>query len=150
VHDLFGLAHHAADGEVARAAGELSRHGIHERSPRLVPAANGETDLGRRRYAMARGVITRLGLAVSVAAVVASLTAGAVLGGEVTGNGKKNHYSQGRSICRFSGQNDNPNSTDPANPPGRVQSYGYSFVRNGQKDDVPSPGYACNPNNGFE
>jgi len=31
-----------------------------------------------------------------------------------------------------------------------VQSYGYSFVRNGLKAVVPSPGFACNPNNGFE
>jgi hypothetical protein len=99
---------------------------------------------------MAHGLKTRFGGAVTLAAVVASLTAGAVLGGEITGNGKKEDYSQGRSICKFSGQNDNPNSTDPANPPGRVQSYGYSFVRNGLKAFVPSPGFACNPNNGFQ
>jgi hypothetical protein len=98
---------------------------------------------------MARGFKTRFGAAVAVAAVVTSLSAGAVLGGEVTGNGNKSHYSQGRSICKFSGQNDNPSSTNPENPGGRVQSYGYSFVRNGEKSQVPSPGYACNPNNHF-
>ena len=73
----------------------------------------------------------------------------AAVAGEITGNGQKEDYAQGRSICDFSGQNDNPNSTDPENPPGRVQSYGYSFVRNGLKAVVPSPGFACNPNNGF-
>jgi hypothetical protein len=83
------------------------------------------------------------------AAVMAGASANAALAGEITGNRKKEDYSQGRSICKFSGQNDNPNSTDPANPPGRVQSYGYSFVRNGEKDAVPSPGFACNPNNDF-
>jgi hypothetical protein len=106
--------------------------------------------LADRRYPrMTHGLRTRFGVAVSVAVVAASLTAGTVFGGEVTGNGNKTHYSQGRSICKFSGQNDNPNSTNPENPGGRVQSYGYSFVRNGQKDAVPSPGYACNPNNHF-
>ena len=75
------------------------------------------------------------------------LTAGTAMAGEVTGNGKKSGYSQGASICKFSGQNDNPLSTNPFDPGGRVQSYGYSFVRNGLKGVVPSPGLACNPNN---
>ena len=98
---------------------------------------------------MARGAKTRFGMAVSVAAVVLSLSAGAALAGEINGNGSKEDYSQGKSICKFSGQNDNPTSTNPENPPGRVQSYGYSFVRNGLKAVVPSPGFACNPNNHF-
>lgn len=98
---------------------------------------------------MIRGMKTRFGVAVGAAALIASLGAGAVLGGEVTGNGSKSDFSQGRSICKFSGQNDNPGSTNPFNPGGRVQSYGYSFVRNGLKAVVPSPGFACNPNNGF-
>ncbi len=87
-------------------------------------------------------------LAVCGAALVASL-AGPVLAGEINGNGSKEDYSQGRSICKFSGLNDDPNSTDPANPPGRVQSYGFSFVSQGLKGVVPSPGFACNPNNHF-
>lgn len=87
-------------------------------------------------------------VAVFTAALVASL-AGPALAGEITGNGNKEDYSQGRSICKFSGQNDNPTSTDPANPPGRVQSYGYSFVSKGLKALVPGPGFACNPNNHF-
>jgi hypothetical protein len=92
---------------------------------------------------MASRSIQRIGVAVSLAALVASLGAGAVLGGEVTGNGMKSDFSQGRSICRFSGQNDDPSEG------GRVQSYGYSVVRNGFKAMAPSPGFACNPNNGF-
>jgi hypothetical protein len=98
---------------------------------------------------MARRSITRFGLAISAAALVLSLSASAALAGEITGNGNKEDFSQGRSICKFSGQNDNPTSTNPENPGGRVQSYGYSFVRNGLKAVVPSPGFACNPNNGF-
>lgn len=98
---------------------------------------------------MASGFKARFGVAVSVAAVIASLSAGAVFAGEVNGNGTKQEYSQGRSICKFSGLNDDPNSTNPFNPGGRVQSYGYSFVRQGLKAVVPSPGFACNPNNGF-
>jgi hypothetical protein len=98
---------------------------------------------------MGRRVKTRLWVAFGAAALVVSLSAAPVLAGEITGNRNKEDYSQGRSICKFSGQNDNPTSTDPANPPGRVQSYGYSFVRNGLKGVVPSPGFACNPNNHF-
>jgi len=96
---------------------------------------------------MARRLLTRLGVAVSVAAVVLSLGAGAVLGGEVTGNGSKDNFSQGRSICKFSGLNDDPSEEFPFG--GRVQSYGYSVVRNGLMAFAPSPGFACNPNNGF-
>jgi hypothetical protein len=96
---------------------------------------------------MASRFAHRIGVAVSVAAVVASLGAGAVMAGEVTGNGMKSDFSQGRSICKFSGQNDDPSEAFPFG--GRVQSYGYTVVRNGLKDMAPSPGFACNPNNGF-
>ena len=85
-----------------------------------------------------------LAVAVCTAALVGA-NAGTALAGEITGNGKKEDYSQGRSVCKFSGLNDNPTSTDPENPPGRVQSYGYSFVREGLKAAVPSPGDACSP-----
>jgi hypothetical protein len=100
--------------------------------------------------------------------VAAAVCATAVVGagasvasaGEVTGNCNnapqgaaaancKSEYSQGASICKFSGQNDNPDSTDPRDPGGPVQSYGYSVVREGGKAFAPSPGFACNPNNGF-
>jgi hypothetical protein len=114
--------------------------------------ANGETDLGRRRgyLRMVRRFMTRFGVALSVAAVVLSLGASAAFGGEITGNGKSLEPLHGRSICAYSGQNDDPLGLDPENgPPGRVQSYGYSAVREGFKAFVPSPGVACNPNNGF-
>lgn len=96
---------------------------------------------------MVRRLITRFGVAVSVTAIVLSLTAGAALAGEVTGNGSKQDFSQGRSICRFSGLNDNPDQAFPFG--GRVQSYGYTVARNGLKAFAPTPGFACNPNNGF-
>lgn len=89
---------------------------------------------------------SRFALAVSVAAVAASLSAGSVFAGEVNGNGSKSDFSQGRSICRFSGLNDDPGAVSPEG--GRVQSYG-QLVRAGLKEFIPSPGFACNPNNGF-
>lgn len=95
----------------------------------------------------------RLGVAVAAAAVVLSLGAGAVFAGEITGNGKSLEPLSGRSICAYSGLNDDPSEAGPFG--GRVQSYGYSVVRNGLKDFVDnvlglSPGFACNPTSGFE
>jgi hypothetical protein len=48
--------------------------------------------------------------------------------------------SHANSICVFSGLNDKPGSTDPADPGGIVQSYGFNFVSQGLKAAVPSPG----------
>jgi hypothetical protein len=48
--------------------------------------------------------------------------------------------SHANSICVFSGLNDFPGSTNPENPGGIVQSYGFSFVSKGLKAAVPSPG----------
>jgi hypothetical protein len=79
-------------------------------------------------------------------AALASASVGTALAGEITGNGNKEDYSHGQSLCSFSGQNDDPTGIDPENGPGgRVQSYGYSFVREGLKAVVPSPGEGCNP-----
>ena len=72
------------------------------------------------------------------AAAIVSVSAGSALADEAHG--------QGRSICHFSGLNDDPDAAFPEG--GRVQSYG-QLVRKGLKDAVPSPGFACNPNNGF-
>ncbi len=47
-----------------------------------------------------------------------------------------------RSICAYSGLNDEPEVD------GRVQSYG-QIVKQGGKAFVPSPGDACNPTKGF-
>ncbi len=100
----------------------------------------------------------RLVVAMAAATLVASLATGSVLAGEVTGKGdslkvEDSKWGTGlhsRSFCAFSGQNDNPTSTDPENPPGRVQSYGFSVVRNGAKAFAPSPAVGCNPTAGFE
>ena len=93
---------------------------------------------------IARRRVTRIATAVSAAALVLSLGAGAALGGEITGNGKSLEPLHARSICAYSGLNDDPLGLDPNNgPPGRVQSYGYSAVREGFKAFAPSPGDAC-------
>jgi len=77
--------------------------------------------------------------AAAVCAVVfVGLGAGSALADEAHG--------KGRSICHFSGLNDDPDAPFPEG--GRVQSYG-QLVRKGLKSVVPSPGFACNPNNGF-
>jgi hypothetical protein len=52
-----------------------------------------------------------------------------------------------RSICAFSGLNDEPDAEFPEG--GRTQSYG-QLVRKGLKDVLPSPGDACNPTKEFE
>ena len=84
------------------------------------------------------------------AMAVAGTGASAALAGEVNGNGQPvKAVTVTHSICAFSGQNDKPGSTDPEDPGGRVQSYGYSFVRNGLKGVVPSPGVGCNGHSGF-
>ncbi len=59
-----------------------------------------------------------------------------------------------KSICSYSGLNEQPTgNTNPDGTPnpaddGRVQSYG-DYVKEGLKGTphVPSPGFACNPNN---
>lgn len=93
---------------------------------------------------------SRLGVALAAAVLGASLGAGAVMAGEITGNGEVVE-AQGQSICKFSGLNDDPNAEFPEG--GRTQSYG-QLVRMGFKDFVDdvlglSPGYACNPTSGF-
>jgi hypothetical protein len=125
-----------------------------------------------------RSLLALLAIATFAAAVAAGLGAGAASAGEVTGN--CNHAKQGsaaadncktgqnanaNSICSFSGQNDNPTSTDPENPGGKTQSYGQA-VRGGgadpsaenpgkvrgappNPDATPHPGAACNGNHGF-
>jgi hypothetical protein len=93
---------------------------------------------------MARRLVARFGVAVSVTAVVLSMSASAVLGGEITGNGKSLEPLHANSICAYSGQNDDPTGIDPRNgPPGRVQSFGQD-VRSGLIDPrLFNPGDAC-------
>ncbi len=86
-------------------------------------------------------------VAVCTAALVVA-DASAAFAGEVIGppgSGVKNlaATTHANSVCVFSGLNDNPGSTDPENPGGRVESYGYSVVSKGGKGLAPSPGVAC-------
>ena len=94
---------------------------------------------------MAHRLVTRFGVAASVAAVVLSLSASAALAGEITGNGKSLEPLHSNSICAYSGLNDDPTGIDPEHngPPGRVQSYGQD-VKNGFIDPREfNPGDAC-------
>ena len=115
-----------------------------------------------------KSVLAVLAIATFAAAVVVGLGASAAVAGEVTGN--CNHQdpgstandnckgqdpdprvSNGNSWCSFSGQNDDPNSTDPANPGGDTQNWG-QLVSSGAVDPSelkgtdPAPGTACNKN----
>ena len=93
---------------------------------------------------MAYRSMRRLGLAVSVAGLVLSLSAGAVLAGEVTGSGKNIDQNQGKSWCSFSGLNDRLEGEGPTDT--QAQSYGQD-VKGGTADPhVANPGFFCNPN----
>jgi hypothetical protein len=112
-------------------------------------------------------------VAILAAAVAAGIGARGAAAGEVTGNCnhaksekaadncKTDQNANANSICSFSGQNDNPESTDPENPGGKTQSYGQA-VRAGGADPrtenpsnppdpeaTPHPGAACNGEHGF-
>ncbi len=79
-----------------------------------------------------------------------SLLAAVVCAAAVSGLNVNAAHAQGqvergtdhaRSICSFSGLNDDPEAEAPEG--GRVQSYG-QLVRQGLKSEFPSPGAACN------
>ena len=91
---------------------------------------------------MARRHATRFGLAVSVAALVLSLTASSVFAGEVTGSGARENQNQGMSWCSFSGLNDQVDG--PIGP--RSQSYGQEIKLGLQDPHIANPGFFCNPN----
>jgi hypothetical protein len=125
-----------------------------------------------------RSLLALLAIATFAAAVSAGLGAGAAFAGEVTGNCnnakqgspaadncKEDQNANANSICSFSGQNDDPDSTNPENPGGKTQSYGQDVSAGGADpseenpgkvghvppgpDDFPHPGFACNGNHGF-
>lgn len=77
----------------------------------------------------------------------AAVCAAALLGANIGTASAQGQVERGpehaRSICSFSGLNDEPD--DPVEG-GRVQSYG-QIVKQGHKSQVSSPGFACNPNN---
>lgn len=86
-------------------------------------------------------------IAVALCAVsLVGLTSGTAFAGEVTGNGKSLEPLKGRSICAYSGLNDNPAGSPTDGPGGRTQSFGQD-VRGGFIDPRQfNPGDACNPN----
>ena len=100
--------------------------------------------------------IGRIGVSVSAALLVMGLSAGAVLGGEITGNGKDLEVN-GRSECAFSGQEDLQFYFDDGNTmpkpeatrgdPGHAQSWGQipKEVRDFLATVGAHPGTACNP-----
>jgi hypothetical protein len=91
-----------------------------------------------------RRLLRRFGLAVSVTAVVLSLSAGSVFAGEVTGSGKNIDQNQGKSWCSFSGLNDRLEGEGPTDT--QAQSYGQDVRAGGADPHVANPGLFCNPN----
>lgn len=96
---------------------------------------------------------------IDAAALALSLSAGAALAGEVTGNGKPlwtnnqdwgaHHTLHGKSLCAFSGQEDAQFEASPEYDPnaGHAQSWGQ--IPKADRDFLTSigfnPGIACNP-----
>ena len=76
------------------------------------------------------------------AAGASTAFAGEVIGPPGSGTLNLAARSHANSICVFSGLNDKPDSEDPMDPGGIVQSYGFSVVSQGFKEGfgVPSPG----------
>ena len=93
---------------------------------------------------MMRRLTGRLGLAAAAAAVVLSLSAGAVMAGEVTGSGKNIDQNQGKSWCSFSGLNDKLPGEGPTGP--QSQSFGQDVKLGIQDPHLANPGLFCNPN----
>jgi hypothetical protein len=109
---------------------------------------------------MVRRSVKRVGFAVSIAAVVLSLSTSVAFAGEVTGNGKplwtndgqwedEHHTLHGQSLCAFSGQEDGqfPDSPEYSPEAGHAQSWGQ--IPKAFRDFLTSigenPGIACNP-----
>jgi hypothetical protein len=119
-------------------------------------------------------------VATFAAAVLAGLGASAASAGETTGNCKnetnaqaaancKEDYSEGNSICKFSGQNDVPEGSATEGIGGISQSYGQDVKAGsafpggvapidpstqnpgkvGQGEFTLHPGFACNGNHGL-
>lgn len=88
---------------------------------------------------------SRLLRALAAATLLVSLSAGSVLAGEITGNGKATPIKSFRahSICSFSGQNDRTVNEGPTDT--RVQNWGVT--------PNPNPGFhpgdSCNGHTGF-
>ena len=107
----------------------------------------------------------RLFSAVCATVLILGLSAGAALGGEITGNGKLLHTDSGkwgtglhaRSVCAYSGQEDQQFFTDDSQTmrkpvptkgdPGHAQSWGQipKAVRGFLTSIGEAPGLSCNP-----
>src|SRR5688572_29601515 len=100
------------------------RHGSPKRSPFTVPTCQWR-DRPRPSEVMRmhRSIKTRVGMALSVAGLALSLSAGAVFAGEVTGNGKSLEPLRANSICAYSGLNDKV--VNEGDTTSRVQSFGH-------------------------
>ena len=81
-------------------------------------------------------------IALGVAAIAAPALAGEVNGSKTN---PKNDYSNGVSICKFSGLNDYPDGSQ-SGPPGRTQNYGQDVANFGADPTEFNPGDegACN------
>ena len=79
-----------------------------------------------------------------VASFCAVALATPALAGEVNGSttNPKDDFSNGVSICKFSGLNDDPFAEPPFpnGPPGRTQSYGQLVAKYGVPPQVFNPG----------
>lgn len=105
---------------------------------------------------MTRPLIVRLGASVAGAALVLGLAAGAALAGETTGTGRSLKVDGGgkwhtglhaRSLCAYSGLNDEITPEEPD----RTQNWG--TIPKEFRDVIGPlgfhPGMACNPNIGL-
>ncbi len=111
-----------------------------------------EAPRGRRTTSQEEGKALRIKSLVAAAlgaVAVAAFGAGSAFAGEITGSGKQTGAPEhARSICAFSGQNDEFVEGDETAP--RTQSYGQivRMVGGGVLGGIP--GFACNPARGFE
>ena len=115
-----------------------------------------------------KSLLAMLAIATVAAAVAAGLGASAARAGEVTGNcnhagngqaadnckggsAPGDRVANGNSWCSYSGQNDDPDSTNPRNPGGKTQNWGQDVSNNRVEPSEtqggsPAPGTECNPN----
>jgi hypothetical protein len=95
----------------------------------------------RKKSLLAVAVCTAALAGVSASAAFAGEVIGPPLAPDETGT-RTAGPEHANSICVFSGLNDKPFSDNPLDPPGRVQSYGFSVVSQGFKEGfgIPSPG----------
>lgn len=90
--------------------------------------------------------LKRVLITTATSAVLVGALGSPALAGEVTGNGKPTQGpAHARSVCAYSGLNDVIDEFEPT----RTQNYG-TFMKLFGKQNLPSPGVACNPNSGFE